>query len=480
MRFFAAGFWTDGESATMSSTVSSATRSPEEDTMPEAFLWGTATSAHQVEGYNTASDWWHWETLGHIDRGESSGAACDHRNRFREDLRLVADLGMNSYRFSIEWARIEPSEGRWDASALDWYEALISECERLGLMPVATLHHFTLPHWVAERGGLIWPEFAERFDRYVTQVVGKLGARIPMWCTFNEPVNLAVGSYLGGYMPPALRSARKTSLAIRHLIRAHRLAYARIHGQSSDSRRGPWKEFSLRVGIAHNMLDVQPYHFEEQPASRVERVLARQIDRFYNWSMLDALCGRPARFRIPFLIPEVSRDVESDRPCLDFLGVNFYTRLYVSLTPIPGGEPGGKCCLNFGFSRPGVEASDLGWEFAPAGFARILRGLAGYSLPIYITENGLADAEDVYRKRYVREHLLEVAEAITSGIDIRGYFYWSVLDNFEWIKGFAPRFGLYGVDYQTQERTIRPSAEWLRDVIRIHRERGFFPDRELL
>jgi beta-glucosidase len=270
------------------------------------FLWGAATSGHQIEGGNKNNDWWHWELLENIEGGAHSGKATDHWHRFKEDLELAAGLGMNSYRFSVEWSRLEPKPGQWDESALDWYEGLIAQCERLGLLPMLTLHHFTLPQWLAEKGGFTWEGTPDRFAGYVERVVARLGSRIPLWCTINEPMVVTVGGYLGAFMPPAKTNPALASLSCHHLLRCHVRAYDIIHRMVKE-RRGPWKDVPLRVGIAHNMMRFVPlrqWHPVEQMAARVFR-------RFYNKSWLDAVTGRRQTFGVRGLMPLIEFLYES-------------------------------------------------------------------------------------------------------------------------------------------------------------------------
>ena len=212
------------------------------------FLWGVATSSHQIEGGNCANDWWAWELAGNIETGEVSGRATDHRNRFEEDLRNAASLGLNTYRFSIEWSRIEPSEGQWNAEAFDWYARIISLCEELGLMPMVTLHHFTLPKWLADRGGITSPHFAERFNGYVRKIAQAFGARVPLWCTVNEPMLLVIGAYLGAIMPPARVNPKQVAAGHSGMLKAHVAAYDTLH-QTITHREGPWKDVPLSVGL---------------------------------------------------------------------------------------------------------------------------------------------------------------------------------------------------------------------------------------
>jgi beta-glucosidase len=434
------------------------------------FLWGAATSSHQIEGENRHNDWWHWEQQGHIEGGVRSGRATDHWNRFREDLQLAASLGLTSYRFSIEWSRLEPEPGRWDRAATDWYRELIAECLKLGLTPMLTLHHFTSPQWFAEKGGFTWDQAPQRFAEYTRYVARELGAHVPLWCTINEPMVLVAGTYLGTFMPPARFSPREASLACHGLLKSHALAYDILHSEL----KGP-----VEVGIAHNMLDFMP----DRSWHPIERLLASVFRRFYNRSWLDAVTGHKQHFGVPGLVPYAAQVAEArGRKTCDFIGVNYYTKAYVQWRPRDA-APGRPADLPIGlaFARRKEEASDVEWAVHPEGFYRVLRFAGRYGLPIYVTENGIADREDRLRPGYLRSHLAAVARAIRDGTDIRGYYYWSLLDNFEWIKGFGPRFGLYRVDYATFERQETASAALLREIIRMHQVQGQArPDEALI
>ena len=431
----------------------------------EPFLWGAATSSHQVEGHNRHNDWWAWEEAGSIEGGVRSGAATDHLNRFREDLRLARDMGLNSYRFSVEWSRLEPEEGRWNSEAIDWYAELVAECERLGLMPMATLHHFTSPQWFAQAGGFTGARAPEKFGRFVSAVAKSIGPRIPLWCTINEPVVYVIGAYLGRFMPPAIHSPKHAAVAFANLLRSHAVAYDTLHARIRE-RRGPWAAHPLRVGYAHNMLSFRA-------ASRfhpLEAAIASRLDRLYNFAWIDATMGKKPRFRLPGLIPGVPAPEElHGRRTADFIGVNYYTRAYVQWRPRTKdpnqleGVP-----IGISFARRRDHASDLEWAIDPAGFGKLLKRVGAYGLPVYVTENGIADRDDYRRPKFLVDHLSEIGQAIEGGVDVRGYFHWSLIDNFEWIKGFWPRFGLHAVDYTTLDRKSTRSARLYRDIIQYH------------
>lgn len=445
--------------------------------MPRAsteFLWGAATSSHQVEGNNIHNDWWAWEQQGKIETRELSGQATDHWNLFREDLNLAQELGLNAYRFSIEWSRWEPSPGRWDSASIEWYRELIHECEKRKLKPMVTLHHFTSPLWFSESGGFLDPESPVKFLRFVKRVVSTLGDRIPLWCTFNEPMVLAVGQYLGGFMPPGYFEPEKVSQVCHSMLKAHVFAYDTIHREVRQ-RRGPWRYDPLEVGIANNTVDFLP----DRNWHPMEWVLSKLCWRFFNCSWWEAITGGEQNFGVPGLIPKAAPVREAvGRVTSDYLGINYYTKGYLKWRALS--EMQKEFPIQVQFFKSDEPKSDLGWAIHPDGLGKMIRLAKTYGLPLYITENGIADAQDRYRSQYIIEHLKEVAKEIHKGTPVKGYFHWSLLDNFEWIKGYPPRFGLLNVNYSTMQRAIRPSARNYSKIISMHR--GYFnsPNLSLL
>lgn len=430
------------------------------------FLWGAATSSHQVEGGNHNNDWWRWEAHGNIEGGVRSGRAVDHWNRFREDLQAAKELGMNTYRFSVEWSRIEPAEGQWDPEAIEWYRELIAECERLNLLPMLTLHHFTSPQWFVDDGGFTSGKSVARFTRYTEKIVQEFGPRIPLWCTLNEPMNYAFGCYFAKTMPPAVFDPKLVSLASAHLLACHVRAYDLIHSKIGV-RTGPFSAHPLMVGIAHNMIDFMP----ERPLHPVDSLLAVLVNRFYNWAWVDAIRGKKQRFGVPFLIPSAPPVPEAfNRVSADYMGLNYYTKGYLRFRPpTVTANTSADVPIGLTFAKRKEPMSDLGWAVHPKGMRKLLRKLSSrMRLPIYITENGIADGEDLLRGVYLFTHLQEVARALSEGVEILGYYHWSLLDNFEWIKGFKPRFGLLRVDYETMARQKTGSADLYAKIIRSH------------
>lgn len=392
---------------------------------PKNFLWGAATSAHQVEG-NTHNNWTEWEKRGLVRNGERSGRAVDHYHRFRDDLRLAKELGHTAYRFSIEWSRIMPKPGLVDTHELDHYREMLATMRNLGLEPIVTLHHFTHPVWVDAYGAWLNRRIVDDFGRFVFAVITALGPESKYWITINEPTVLSSLSYLSRWWPPQRGSWVHAWTAIRQMVRAHTLAYHVIH------RYQP----AAKVGVANNLSNFVP----SRPRSALDRSLRGFAHYWHNRWWLD-----------------------QTYPTQDFIGLNYYFHHPIrfkiaNLTNLLKPEP-----------RPEAPRNDLGWEMNPVGLGQLLVWLKQYQRPIIITENGVADAEDRYRAQFIRDHVAQIQSAVAAGVDVRGYLHWSLLDNFEWREGFGPRFGLIEVDYHTLKRAVRPSAYAFREIIERNR-----------
>jgi beta-glucosidase len=400
---------------------------------PPSFLFGTATSATQIEGHCFTSDWSAFASQpGRIKKGDRPDIGCDSWHRWRSDIELQKTLGMGAYRFSVEWARIEPRAGTIDHDALDEYRRMLGALRDAAIEPMLTLHHFTLPTWLAEAGGVFAPSFPDRLARFARAVVHALGDLCRFWITINEPNVLAAHAYILGVWPPAKKSPWLAWRAQGRMLVAHDAAYRALKETRPDAL----------VGIAHHLRVVEP-----ERRSRADEYAAQAFRSLFNDPFARAACKRGTQ---------------------DFLGINYYSRDLVRFSARHPGE----LFLHRG-APEGADTNDLGWEIYPAGLGRVIRQWAKASgLPIYITENGIADAKDAKRADFITSHLREVARAIADGVDVRGYFHWSLLDNFEWAEGYGPRFGLAAVDYATCKRTLRPSADV---YARIAKERRMEP-----
>lgn len=415
-------------------------------TFPSGFRWGAATSAHQVEGKNVHNDWWAWEQQpGRIRNGDRSGRACAWWENAEADFDRAAQLHQNAHRLSVEWSRIEPRQGQWDQAALDRYRQMLRALRERGIEPMVTLHHFTNPQWFAERGGWEREDAVELFGRYVTQVVPALGEFTSLWCTINEPVGWVFSAYLAGRWPPGHhRAVVRAVRAATQLARAHAAAYRILHRLQAQAQ----------VGFANYFRLFDP----AAPGSPLDRFVAAQQDRFVNRAFLDAVSKGHVR-AFPWIA-----DIPEAAGTLDFLGVNYYTRDMVAFDLLRPGQLFGR-----NFLRPGAPQSDGGYGVIyPEGMYRVLRLAQRYGRPIFITENGLPDEDDDSRSEFILAHLRETARAIQEGIDVRGYYHWSLIDNFEWAEGWSMRFGLIAVDPATQIRTFRPSAGVYADICRLN------------
>jgi beta-glucosidase len=414
---------------------------------PGGFLWGTATAAHQVEGDNTNNDWWHFEQQqGAIRHGDRSGLACDWWRKAECDFDLMAEMGHTTHRLSVEWSRIEPEPGVFDPSAVDRYRRMLAGLRQRGLEPMVTLFHFSLPQWLAQRGGWRNPATISYFRRFVHHTVEQLGDLVTLWCTVNEPNVYAAMGHLLGEFPPAEKSLVSYFRVLGHLLRAHGATYRLIHALDGGAQ----------VGLVKNLQIFEPLHLADGASAR----LARLFDSLFNGLTLEAVAE--GRLRFPLGCGLATHGFLVDT--IDFLGLNYYYRQRVSLLSRNGGR------LNILQPTPGAEVSDQGrngpyGEVYPTGMYLALKRVAPFGKPIYITENGLPDEDDDQRPRFLLTHLSQVQRAIREGVDVRGYYHWSFTDNFEWAEGWSLRFGLVALDEHTQVRTPRPSARLYTDII---------------
>ena len=411
-------------------------------TFPKGFLWGAATAAHQVEGYCTNNNWWEWEQAGHINDGSVSGVACDQYRRFDDDFRLAASLGHNAHRFSIEWSRVEPAEGVFDEAEWDHYRAVCDSVRRHGMLPTLTLHHFTNPIWAQRKGGWENPAIVDWLARLAERAARALGDRVGIWWTINEPMVAPMACYLVGVHPPGVRDLGRALVVGRHVLLAHGRMYEALKSV-------------LPAGVPVGVVHASPYLEASDPANEAHRTQAEQEDHFMNAYYLDGIAtGRVAP---PF---GDGQEVRGLAGSFDLLGVNYYSRMLV------GGPRVGLSLKVRRPDEPGEFHDEMGWEVYPPGLGIQLRRFAGYGKPLMVTENGHATLDEAARTRYLRVHLGEVARAIADGVDVRGYFYWSLLDNFEWAEGWGRHFGLLGMEKGTLARQVRPAAELLSEVAR--------------
>ncbi|MBI4066815.1 glycoside hydrolase family 1 protein, partial [Candidatus Gottesmanbacteria bacterium] len=385
---------------------------------PQGFLWGAATSAHQVEGNNINSDWWKWET-DHQPPSHRSGIACNQYNLYEQDFDLAKSLNHNAHRLSIEWARIEPKEGQFDQKEIEHYQKVLKALKDRGLTVMLTLWHFTLPLWVADIGGWENSKTPIFFERFVKKIVPFISDYVDLWVTLNEPGVYIYQTYIIKTWPNSKNNWIGQAKTFLNLTSSHKKVYKYLHAAFPAGKP---------VGIANNILSFESYHKHsliEQIAVSVNDFLVNHL--FYAFT----------------------------RGCHDFLGINYYFHVrFKSHHLMPQSSS---------MAPQTHDVSDLGWEIYPEGIFEVLTDLAD-DIPIYITECGIATTNDDRRNRFLIAYLQEVARAIKAGVNVRGFFYWSLIDNFEWHLGFNPRFGLIEVDYSNLKRKIRPSALVYTDI----------------
>ena len=416
---------------------------------PDGFLWGTATSAHQVEGGNSNSDWWEWELRPGTPCREPSGAAIDQYNRYGQDVALLAGLGFNAYRFSVEWARIEPVEGVFDQAQLDHYLAVVRAVRASKLVPMVTLNHFTLPAWVARKGGWLSDATPVLFERYVRRVVEALGDTVDWYCPINEPGALAFGGYMGALgFPPGTHGVANWKAAARRLIEGHRLARAAI------------KELrpAAKVGLANSMQE-----WESNAGARVVVDYARRLseDIFLEAAGEDDFIGVQTYTRTRMELPRLVGWLASAALAIGPIERAMVSQIVNRQTnAIPTYD-----------TRDGIRRTQMGYEYRPEAVAATVRRAAEL-LPgksIVVTEHGVATADDTERIEFIRAGLEALHPLIGEGIPLLGYFHWSAFDNFEWVLGYAMEFGLIAVDRATQDRRVKPSAAFLGAVAKTNR-----------
>jgi beta-glucosidase len=440
---------------------------------PDDFLWGAATSAYQIEGSPTADgagrSMWHRfsHTPGNTWLDQTGDVACDHYRRYKDDVAIMAELGLNAYRFSVAWGRIYPQgTGVVNKKGVDFYSRLVDELLAKGIRPNVTLYHWDLPEALDNRGGWLNRDIAEWFCDYAATMFDALGDRVEMWSTLNEPWVVTDGGYLSGVLAPGHSNLFEAPLATHNLLRAHGGTVERFRSTKA-AKKG-------KIGLVVNLEPKYPASQSPEDLAAVERA-----DAYMNRQYLDPVfLGKyPAEMRDIFgeAWPEWSDDdMRLIKQPIDFLGVNYYTRR------VERHHPDYLPLRTKHVPQPQHAMTDTHWEVFPEALTRVLlwvneRYGAG-KLPIYITENGAAfydpphtidgRIEDPLRTEYYRQHLRAAHDAMSKGVNLRGYYAWSLLDNYEWAHGYSKRFGIVHVDYETQQRTIKSSGRYYSSVIR--------------
>ncbi len=420
---------------------------------PKHFVWGVASSAHQVEGgHQNINNFGRWEQQTKpngdptILNNDKSGDACDHWNRYPEDIKLMTTLGVDAYRFSISWSKIMPKKNVVDSLALQHYVNVADSLLNKGIKPMVTFHHFTHPIWFADMGAFEKEDNIKYFVDFSETVYMALKDRVKEWCTINEPGIYMVGGYLSGLFPPGVEDPDRAALVLENLMKAHVQVYQRIKSLPEGQH--------AQIGIVKNMMQMDAY----STYNLFDHLIKFIVDNNYNEVILNLFKTNEFDFYMPTMADRKCT-IEGANTSLDFVGLNYYSHyafnfngnIKESIIPRP---------------FPGETMTDMDYGMYPEGIYRAIKRISELKVPIIITENGIADDKDDRRAEFIDKYLYAVSKAIEDGYDVRGYYYWSLMDNFEWSLGYGERFGLYHVDFNSQKRTLKEAAKTYLEIIK--------------
>lgn len=402
------------------------------------FLWGVATSAFQLEG-SPYADWATWDSVLNLNP-----KVTNHYELYEEDIKLIKNLGVNAYRFSIEWSRIQPTENTWNEAVVIHYQKIIDLLNDYGITPMVTLHHFTHPVWFITKYPWHKRACVEKFIKYIDKLTDSI-KDVDYFITFNEPYLLILGGYIEGCIPPGYKDFELGIKALKNILLCHSHLYDLIHSKNKNSQ----------ISIAHNMAVFAPW----MKWNPLDRVLAKLAKRFYNHSIIEGFLNGRIIIKLPTL-----KSYEIDIPIkgkLDFFGINYYTRIHMRFNPFK------KLFVEFRHRDiDGHGLTDMGWEIYPKGLKKVLRYASQLQVPLIITENGIATKDDNKKMKFIKAHVDFIESVIKEGIDVRGYFYWSLIDNYEWLHGLDARFGLYKVDFKNYRRIPTKAASFYSHIIK--------------
>ncbi len=413
---------------------------------PPQFLWGVATAAYQVEGNSNNNNWSAWENARdengkpRIKHAQKAGLACDHWNRYREDILLMQELGVKAYRFSVEWSKIEPREGEFDEAALQHYREVCDALLAAGLTPMVTLHHFTHPLWFEQKGAFEKTENIPLWIRFSERVFQALHEKVNLWCTINEPEVFASQGYFLGVFPPGKKDPQLTGVVLKNLLEAHVQVYEALKKLPGGDK--------AQIGLVKNIFQFDP----QRRWNFFDWMLARRFNYLFTDAVIEFFKTGEFRTATPGLM-NVHYTAAAAPHTLDFIGLNYYSHMLLKF------QWNLKEFFKFEY-RPDEIMTDMPYPIYAEGFYRAIKTISQLGCPIYITENGIADARDDRRELFIRRYLYAMSRAMQEGCDVRGYFYWSLLDNFEWAEGYDMKFGLYEVDFKTQQRRLREGAKF--------------------
>lgn len=396
---------------------------------PKDFLWGVATSAHQIEGFNYNSDWYEWEKQGKIKDGSSSEQACLSENNYLRDIENIKNLKLNSYRFSIEWAKIETEKKEYNNKQINRYKDMIINLKKNNIEPIVTLFHFSLPKWFANLGGFSKQENIKYFMNYVYKIVKELKGLVQYYIIINEPMVYLTQGYLFGEWPPGEKNLEEAYEVGKNLLIMYDKTYNLI------KKIDPY----TKISIAKHTSVYEPYN----KISLKDNIATNKVRNLFDHIFIDSIINQVV------LPPFGEKEKLSHNSDLDFIGINYYTKRYIQYDKEK----------KFVIKTKSEHLTDIGWEFYPEGIEEVLERFGKYDIPIMITENGIADEEDRYRTRYLLITLEKIHQSMKKGIKIMGYMHWSLMDNFEWVEGISMRFGLYKTDYNNHLMILRNSGE---------------------
>ncbi|HRN78199.1 MAG TPA: family 1 glycosylhydrolase [Candidatus Dependentiae bacterium] len=422
-------------------------------------LCGVSMSEYQNSGAINCPDsnWAHWEAQGTIngyptiDGNQTSGIACDFWNNYKNDIQLIKELGCNALRLSVEWSIIEPQKGKFNQAAMDHYKDVCNELIANGITPMITLHHFTHPQWFEERGGFEREENIRYFVRFCERIFMHLQDQVKLWCTINEIGPYAFQGYIHGAFPPGKHNIYTAATVMKHMLIAHVDVYNTLKALPGGK--------DTQIGIVHQYLSFESHSY----ISVLEHIPSLFMNYVFNDAIVHFLKTGELFPRIPLL----RRTIVDAPDAYDFIGLNFYSRVVLKSNIFDK-------LINCDFSTKDIVApacldgeimTDMEYPIYPEGLYIALKEMAQLGKPIYVTENGVPDGNDDRRPLYIKRYLYALSQAIKEGVDVRGYFYWSLMDNFEWDRGYNKKFGLYEADFTTQKRSLRPGAQCYQRAI---------------
>lgn len=421
---------------------------------PKNFLFGFGTSEYQISGAENcpASNWAHYEKQKNWRRQDclkfKSGKACDHWNLYKHDIALLKQFKVNSYRFSIEWSNIEPQEGVFNPEAIKHYHDLLDLLKENNITPFITLHHFTHPQWFEKKGGFEKKRNIPYFVRFCKKVFLEYKDKAKYWVTFNEPGVFVFQGYMRGVYPPGKTNPRTAGKVTRNLLRSHIETYNALRLIQPNKQKA-------QIGIVHNITQFEPFNKN----NKIEKTLTYYLNHTFFDAVLQFFVTDKFKFKVPLFFTDIDYEYPNAKSTLDFFGLNYYSHVLVNWK---SGQPG---------YRDGEIATDMPYGIYAEGLYRAINQASKIGVPIYITENGIADAKDDRREQFLKQYTYTLSKAIADGYDVRGYFYWSLLDNFEWDMGYEQKFGLFEVDFTTQERTLRSSGLYYKSMLEKHHQR---------